>query len=126
MPGHLVACGDLSEPTKLGYKKIFIFKERIIEIVKISHFHFLSVLDKFPEDCLDAHNRYRAIHGSEPLQIEPKLVWKETKFMGFGMVTSPTGQIYIVCNYDPPGNVEEKFAENVLPPKEEEEESLAY
>ncbi|XP_046819363.1 ectin [Vespa crabro] len=152
---------------------------------------------KFIEDCLDAHNRYRAIHGSEPLQILPKLnkyanvwatylakkgdttrrktlhygenvyvafigdvsssgpvveavdswyqenkyyeyeesqvnlkavrhftqlVWKETKFMGFGMVTSPTGQIYIVCNYDPPGNVEKKFAENVLPPKEQEEQ----
>ncbi|XP_043496322.1 Golgi-associated plant pathogenesis-related protein 1-like [Polistes fuscatus] len=155
-------------------------------------------MEKFLEDCLNAHNRYRAIHGSQPLQINSKLneyanvwatylakkgditrrktmpygenvyivykkdvsrsgavieaadswyeenkyykygesqadnlkavrhftqlVWKSTKFMGFGMVTSPTGQIYIVCNYYPPGNVKNEFAENVLPPKEQEQE----
>lgn len=28
-----------------------------------------------------------------------------------------SGKIYVVCNYDPPGNVHSQFKENVLPPK---------
>lgn len=46
-----------------------------------------------------------------------QLVWKETEKVGVGMATSAKGHVYIVCNYDPPGNVIGQFAKNVLPAK---------
>ncbi|XP_033220497.1 uncharacterized protein LOC117175064 isoform X2 [Belonocnema kinseyi] len=51
-----------------------------------------------------------------------QLVWKETEKVGVGMATSAKGHVYIVCNYDPPGNVIGQFAKNVLPAKKSPKE----
>ncbi|XP_039488947.1 Golgi-associated plant pathogenesis-related protein 1 [Drosophila santomea] len=45
-----------------------------------------------------------------------QLVWRQTKFLGVG-VACDVRSIWIVCNYDPPGNVSDHFTENVLPRK---------
>lgn len=44
-----------------------------------------------------------------------QVVWMESEELGVGMATSKTGQIYVVCNYNPPGNFIGAFAENVPP-----------
>ncbi|VVC31601.1 CAP domain,Cysteine-rich secretory protein, allergen V5/Tpx-1-related [Cinara cedri] len=47
-----------------------------------------------------------------------QVVWKDSKELGVGASKSvKTGEIYLVCNYDLPGNVESDFKNNVLPPK---------
>ncbi|XP_043662422.1 cell wall protein PRY3 [Drosophila teissieri] len=45
-----------------------------------------------------------------------QLVWRQTEFLGVG-VACDHRCIWIVCNYDPPGNVNDHFTENVLPRK---------
>ncbi|OTF74436.1 hypothetical protein BLA29_003488 [Euroglyphus maynei] len=43
------------------------------------------------------------------------LVWKQTKRMGVGYAKS-ANTVYVVCNYDPPGNIFNQFKDNVLSP----------
>ncbi|XP_071844138.1 Golgi-associated plant pathogenesis-related protein 1-like [Apostichopus japonicus] len=46
-----------------------------------------------------------------------QLVWKNSKRMGVGVAFNPKNknQVYAVFNYDPAGNVQGQFKENVLP-----------
>ena len=45
-----------------------------------------------------------------------QVVWKATRRVGVGKSESADGKLtYIVARYDPPGNVLERFEENVLP-----------
>lgn len=39
----------------------------------------------------------------------------ESEELGVGIATSKTGQVFVVCNYNPPGNFIGSFAENVPP-----------
>lgn len=44
------------------------------------------------------------------------MVWASTTAMGCAISQSQrSGRVYIVCNYDPPGNVIGSFLENVFP-----------
>ncbi|XP_017130160.1 Golgi-associated plant pathogenesis-related protein 1 [Drosophila elegans] len=45
-----------------------------------------------------------------------QMVWGETKYLGVGVATN-NFCIWIVCNYNPPGNIGGHFRENVLPRK---------
>ncbi len=46
-----------------------------------------------------------------------QVVWKGTERMGVARVCEPeSGETYVVANYDPPGNWEGRFPENVLRP----------
>jgi len=42
-----------------------------------------------------------------------QLIWKRTEFIGIAMESGKKGY-YVVVNYFPPGNLIEKFADNVL------------
>ena len=44
-----------------------------------------------------------------------QVVWVGTKRIGCGRRRCGTGMDIVVCNYDPPGNVETLFKQNVLP-----------
>lgn len=44
-----------------------------------------------------------------------QVVWKDSKELGVGQARSKSGQVVIVCNYDPPGNFIGSFTENVPP-----------
>jgi glioma pathogenesis-related protein 2 len=49
-----------------------------------------------------------------------QLVWKGSVRLGCGMARAADGamdSVYIVCSYDPPGNVTNEFRQNVLPPR---------
>jgi hypothetical protein len=49
-----------------------------------------------------------------------QLVWKSSARLGCGMASGSNGSlntVYVVCSYDPPGNVANQFPQNVLPPK---------
>uniref|UniRef100_A0A0K8R989 Putative antigen 5 protein n=1 Tax=Ixodes ricinus TaxID=34613 RepID=A0A0K8R989_IXORI len=46
-----------------------------------------------------------------------QVVWRATSMLGCGWARSYTRYIYVVCNYNPPGNILNKFKENVLEPK---------
>ena len=46
-----------------------------------------------------------------------QVVWKTSKGLGVGTAKSKNGGIYVVANYDPPGNFRGAFKDNVLPPK---------
>ena len=45
-----------------------------------------------------------------------QVIWKDTKQLGIAWATSNDGNIYIVANYSPAGNIRKDFSENVLPP----------
>ncbi|XP_016924645.3 uncharacterized protein [Drosophila suzukii] len=45
-----------------------------------------------------------------------QMVWRETEFLGVGVAFNDS-HIWIVCNYNPPGNVKDHFKENVQPRK---------
>ncbi|CAH0392347.1 unnamed protein product [Bemisia tabaci] len=44
-----------------------------------------------------------------------QVVWKDSQRLGVGIAKS-NGHVYVVCNYDPAGNVGGMYAENVLQP----------
>jgi uncharacterized protein YkwD len=44
-----------------------------------------------------------------------QVVWKESRDLGIGMAKNRTGEIFVVANYDPPGNFIGSFEKNVLP-----------
>lgn len=44
-----------------------------------------------------------------------QLVWKSTTEVGCGISISRDSKIYAVSQYTPPGNVQGRFKENVLP-----------
>jgi hypothetical protein len=44
-----------------------------------------------------------------------QLVWRSTKRVGCALSACKNGLDVLVCNYDPPGNVEGEFTDNVLP-----------
>lgn len=43
-----------------------------------------------------------------------QVIWKHSKELGVGMAIK-NGRAFVVANYDPPGNFQGKFSENVLP-----------
>ncbi|RWS24429.1 hypothetical protein B4U80_02575 [Leptotrombidium deliense] len=54
---------------------------------------------------------------SHPTGHFTQVLWKATTHVGCASSQSPrTRRIYIVCNYDPPGNVHTQFRANVPPP----------
>lgn len=59
------------------------------------------------------------IFGKEPATLRTghftQVVWKDSRELGVGQARSKTGQVVVVCNYDPPGNFIGSFAENVPP-----------
>ncbi|XP_046385185.1 repressed by EFG1 protein 1-like [Ischnura elegans] len=46
-----------------------------------------------------------------------QMIWKSSVELGFSMEKSKSGKIFVVANYNPPGNVVGKFSDNVPPPK---------
>lgn len=46
-----------------------------------------------------------------------QVVWKGSKEIGCGVAKSRRGGTYVVCNYNPPGNYQGRFPENVAKPK---------
>ncbi|XP_017860516.1 PREDICTED: Golgi-associated plant pathogenesis-related protein 1 [Drosophila arizonae] len=44
-----------------------------------------------------------------------QVVWKGSRLLGAG-IAQRGNTVYIVCNYDPPGNIMNNFRENVSPP----------
>jgi len=56
--------------------------------------------------------------------VEPKttgtghftqVVWMDSQKLGVGVTKNSKGQVFVVCNYDPPGNFVGKFSTNVPP-----------
>ncbi|XP_050424745.1 Golgi-associated plant pathogenesis-related protein 1-like [Adelges cooleyi] len=47
-----------------------------------------------------------------------QLIWKDTKELGAGAAKSENGGVFLVCLYDPPGNIIGQFMKNVNPPTE--------
>ena len=45
-----------------------------------------------------------------------QLVWKGSKYLGFGLAVNDQGNYYAVANYYPAGNMMGQFRQNVLPP----------
>lgn len=44
-----------------------------------------------------------------------QVVWRESRELGVGMAKNRSGEVFIVANYDPPGNFIGSFEKNVLP-----------
>lgn len=59
------------------------------------------------------------IYGKEPSTLKTghftQVIWRDSHELGVGMAKNRTGQIFIVVNYDPPGNFIGSFTENVPP-----------
>ena len=47
-----------------------------------------------------------------------QLVWDDTRYVGCAKSYSEKSfTVYIVCNYDPPGNIKRGYKKHVIPPK---------
>ncbi|XP_063699505.1 uncharacterized protein LOC134830072 isoform X2 [Culicoides brevitarsis] len=59
------------------------------------------------------------VFGKEPSTLKTghftQVVWKDSRELGVGVGSNRSGQTYVVCNYDPPGNFIGSFSENVPP-----------
>lgn len=44
-----------------------------------------------------------------------QVVWKSSTQLGCGKAKSSDGKVFVVCNYNPPGNYQGQFPQNVLP-----------
>ena len=51
---------------------------------------------------------------SKPTAHFTQLVWKQTRKLGIGLAKAKNGSWYVVCNYEPAGNISGLFRENVL------------
>ncbi|KAL7630209.1 UNVERIFIED_CONTAM: hypothetical protein RMT77_019648 [Armadillidium vulgare] len=58
-------------------------------------------------------------YGTEPLDLSAghftQMIWADSEELGVGVAKSKTGKIYVVANYDPPGNYLGQFSEMVPP-----------
>lgn len=58
-------------------------------------------------------------YGREPSTLKTghftQVVWKDSRELGVGLAKNRSGQIFVVANYDPPGNFIGSFTENVPP-----------
>lgn len=46
-----------------------------------------------------------------------QVIWKRTKEMGVALAIAKSGNLYVVAEYNPPGNFVGKYTDNVLPEK---------
>lgn len=44
-----------------------------------------------------------------------QVVWKDSSKVGCGKAKAKDGKVFVVCNYDPPGNFQGRFPQNVQP-----------
>lgn len=44
-----------------------------------------------------------------------QVVWKDSRQLGVGMCKNVQGQVFVVANYDPPGNYVGKYSVSVPP-----------
>lgn len=49
------------------------------------------------------------------IDVHFQVIWRDSRELGVGMARNRSGQIFVVANYDPPGNFIGSFAENVPP-----------
>ncbi|XP_049291534.1 uncharacterized protein LOC125768212 isoform X2 [Anopheles funestus] len=59
------------------------------------------------------------VFGKEPATLKTghftQIVWKDSRELGVGVARNRSGQVFVVANYDPPGNYIGSFAKNVPP-----------
>ncbi|XP_062552937.1 uncharacterized protein LOC134218091 [Armigeres subalbatus] len=60
------------------------------------------------------------VYGKEPATLKTghftQVVWKDSRELGIAVARNRSGQVFVVANYDPPGNYIGSFAKNVPPP----------
>lgn len=61
-------------------------------------------------------------YGKEPTTLKTghftQVVWRDSTELGVGMARNRNGEVYVVANYNPPGNFLGSFSENVQPPQD--------
>jgi len=73
--------------------------------------------------CRYRQSKYYDYDEEQPKNLQDvrnftQIVWKDTRFMGIGSVADSDGRVYVVCTYNPPGNIDGEFQHNVLPATE--------
>lgn len=60
-------------------------------------------------------------YGQEPARLDAghftQMVWRESELLGIGRAVDESGQVIVVANYHPRGNVISRFGENVHKPR---------
>lgn len=83
-----------------------------------SHAHNNHVSGREPVDNWYNEITQHVFH-KEPATLKTghftQVVWKESRELGVGMAKNRSGEIFVVANYDPPGNYIGSFEKNVPP-----------
>lgn len=78
-----------------------------------------TVSGKEPVDKWYSEIKYHKF-GKEPTNLDSghftQVIWHDSKEVGVGMSRTKDGQVYVVANYTPPGNVIGSFSSKVPPP----------
>ncbi len=53
-----------------------------------------------------------------------QMIWTGSKKAGFGRAISHKGEVYIVAQYSPPGNVRGEWTNNVKQPKDKRKDTI--
>jgi len=104
----------IAAKNELEKRNMIIENEKIGEnlacIENINHF---NVIDKWYQQI----NNYNFVKPNSSSLNEnfSQMIWKNTKYIGFGYKTAFDGKYYVVAFYYPKGNIYKEFKENVLP-----------
>lgn len=44
------------------------------------------------------------------------MLWKSSEYLGVGVAYNNFNEVYVVCNYEPPGNILREFNDNIMDP----------
>ena len=93
----------------------FLYKGEVIgeniKEIKDNNFDVSTICDNWnnEEEYFDFNN---PIFKSDCRHFT-QIIWKDTKYVGFGISTSSSGKKYFVAFYFPAGNIFDKFKENI-------------
>ena len=100
--GNILFCTDLFKDDIIG-QNIYILDKKKFDVNEICYEWYNE------KNYYDFNsNKYRKDTGHFT-----QLVWKSTKYVGFGCSNNSQGKIYFVANYYPAGNTFNEFKENV-------------
>ena len=98
----------------IGYCDDLYNNDIIGQNIAVVNHHYFDVI----EICYEWYNVKKNYKFGSNKYIEgtghfTQLIWKNTKYIGFGYEEDDNGNIYFVANYYPAGNIFNEFGENV-------------
>ena len=77
----------------------------------------LNIISSFYEE---ESNKYDYTNANPPPSNFTQMIWKNSQYIGIGCSKTRENLVYTVINFFPPGNIQNEFLSNVLPPSQDD------